>query len=87
MKFAIRYKLLVTPVKQKSPVSEPEAGRGAAHTAGKQLESEVATSAFGPVTKALKVNPLRESDELCLSAQTNSSLPSTVMPQRELATV
>lgn len=57
MRFAIRYKLSVTPVRQKSPVSESEAGQGTGHTASKQLELEVATSTFRPVTKALKINP------------------------------
>ncbi len=51
MKFAIRYKLSLTPVRQKSPVSEPEAGQGSGRTASKQLELEVARATFPPATK------------------------------------
>lgn len=64
MKLAIRYELSVTSVRQKSPVSEAQAGQGAGHTASKQLELEVAASTFTPVTKGLNINPLRGSEVL-----------------------
>lgn len=55
MKVAIRYELSVTPVRQKSPVREAEAGSGRGHTASKQLELEVAASTFIPLAKGLNI--------------------------------
>lgn len=62
MKFAIRYELLLTPVRQKSPVSEAEARQGTGHTASKQLELEVAALTFTTVTKGQSVKPLQGSE-------------------------
>lgn len=62
MKFAIRYELPVTLVRQKSPVSK--AGQGTGHTASKQLDLEVAASTFTPVTKGLNMNSTSGSEEL-----------------------
>lgn len=64
MKFAIRYELQVTPVRQKSPVSKPEASQGTGHAASTQLELEVTASTFTSVTKGVNINPLRRSEEL-----------------------
>lgn len=53
MKFVKRYELSVTPVRQKSPVSESEAGQYTGHTVGKQLELEAAGLTFTPATQGL----------------------------------
>lgn len=78
VKFAIRYELSVTPERQKSPVSESEAGPGTGHTASKQLELEVAASTFTPATKGLNINPLRGSEELYIVPECTNRLQSSL---------